>query len=83
MAVQGPIVITGASSGIGAACAQYLDALGFTVWAGVRSTQDGEALTRLTSSRLRGTKKTSTPYTPYWNTGFRGLGEVLGRMSKL
>ena len=53
MAVQGPIVITGASSGIGAACARYLDALGFTVWAGVRSTQDGEALTRLTSSRLR------------------------------
>lgn len=50
MAVQGPIVITGASSGIGAACAQYLDALGFTVWAGVRSTQDGEALTRLISS---------------------------------
>ena len=53
MAVQGPIVITGASSGIGAACAHYLDALGCTVWAGVRNAQDGEALTRLASSRLR------------------------------
>src|SRR5512134_169255 len=53
MSVQGPIVITGASSGIGAACARYLDALGVTVWAGVRNAQDGEALTRLASSRLR------------------------------
>ena len=53
MAVQGPIVITGASSGIGAACARYLDALGFTVWACVRNAQDGEALTRPASSRLR------------------------------
>ncbi len=53
MAMQGAIVITGASSGIGAACAQYLDELGFTVWAGVRTKEDGEALTRVASARLR------------------------------
>ena len=49
MPVQGMIVVTGASSGIGAACARHLDALGFTVWAGVRSVQDGEVLTSVAS----------------------------------
>ncbi|HNI18701.1 MAG TPA: SDR family oxidoreductase, partial [Nitrospira sp.] len=44
---------TGASTGIGAACARYLDGLGFTVWAGVRRKEDGEALARSTSARLR------------------------------
>lgn len=53
MSERGAVVITGASSGIGAACAQYLDGLGFTVWAGVRRREDGEALASLTSSRLR------------------------------
>ncbi|MCS6296948.1 MAG: SDR family oxidoreductase [Nitrospira sp.] len=53
MSVQGAIVITGASSGIGAACARYLDGLGCTVWAGVRRREDGEALARSTSARLR------------------------------
>ncbi len=47
------VVITGASSGIGEACARHLDALGFTVWAGVRRQEDGEALARMTSPRLR------------------------------
>ena len=47
------VVITGASSGIGAACARYLDERGFTVWAGVRRREDGDELTRLCSSRLR------------------------------
>ena len=51
--MQGAIVITGASTGIGAACARYLDGLGFTVWAGVRRKEDGEALARSTSARLR------------------------------
>lgn len=47
------VLITGASSGIGQACARYLDGLGFTVWAAVRRKEDGEELTRLTSTRLR------------------------------
>ncbi|MBS0169939.1 MAG: SDR family oxidoreductase [Nitrospira sp.] len=51
--VRGAVVITGASSGIGAACARQLDRLGFTVWAGVRSTTDGDALVQAASPRLR------------------------------
>jgi Short-chain dehydrogenases of various substrate specificities len=47
------VLITGASSGIGQACARYLDGLGFTVWAAVRREEDGEELVRLTSTRLR------------------------------
>lgn len=38
------VVITGASSGIGEACALYLDELGYRVFAGVRNPADGEAL---------------------------------------
>ncbi len=38
------VVITGASTGIGAACAFHLDRLGFLVFAGVRKDQDGKAL---------------------------------------
>ncbi len=53
MSEQRTVVITGASSGIGAACARYLDARGFTVWAGVRRKEDGEELARLSSTRLR------------------------------
>ena len=53
MSLQGSIVVTGASSGIGAACARHLDELGFTVWAGVRRKEDGEALARSSSARLR------------------------------
>jgi NAD(P)-dependent dehydrogenase (short-subunit alcohol dehydrogenase family) len=39
-----PVVITGASSGIGAACALHLAGLGHRVFAGVRREEDGEAL---------------------------------------
>lgn len=47
------VVVTGASSGIGAACARRLDGLGFRVFAGVRRVSDGEALAASTSERLR------------------------------
>ena len=46
------IVITGASTGIGAACALHLDRLGFIVFAGVRKPEDGQALQKTTSDRL-------------------------------
>ena len=42
----GAIVVTGASTGIGKACALHLDGLGFQVFAGVREKADGEALTQ-------------------------------------
>lgn len=46
------VVITGASTGIGAACALYLDRLGWRVFAGVRKPADGEALRQQASDRL-------------------------------
>lgn len=46
------ILVTGASSGIGRACALALDAHGFQVFAGVRSDTDAAALRRDASSRL-------------------------------
>ena len=48
----GAVLITGASTGIGAACAIHLDRLGFRVFAGVRRAEDGEALRRATSHSL-------------------------------
>ncbi|MBI4557798.1 MAG: SDR family oxidoreductase [Candidatus Hydrogenedentes bacterium] len=50
--MAGAVVITGASTGIGKACASHLDRLGFRVFAGVRKTQDGEALKAAASERL-------------------------------
>ena len=46
------VVITGASTGIGEACALELDRLGFRVFAGVRAEADGERLRRQASPRL-------------------------------
>jgi NAD(P)-dependent dehydrogenase (short-subunit alcohol dehydrogenase family) len=46
------VVITGASSGIGEACALYLDELGYRVFAGVRRPEDGEAVKAQASARL-------------------------------
>jgi NAD(P)-dependent dehydrogenase (short-subunit alcohol dehydrogenase family) len=46
------VVITGASTGIGEACALGLDKLGFHVFAGVRREADGENLRRKATDRL-------------------------------
>jgi len=46
------VVITGASTGIGRACALHLDGLGWQVFAGVRKDADGEALKAEASERL-------------------------------
>jgi len=46
------ILITGTSTGIGKACALYLDSIGFKVFAGVRREADGNALRK---KRLRQT----------------------------
>jgi NAD(P)-dependent dehydrogenase (short-subunit alcohol dehydrogenase family) len=46
------VVITGASSGIGEACALYLARSGFGVFAGVRKEQDAEALKGRGSGRI-------------------------------
>lgn len=45
-------MITGASTGIGRACALHLDSLGFQVFAGVRKREDGERLAAEASDRL-------------------------------
>jgi NAD(P)-dependent dehydrogenase (short-subunit alcohol dehydrogenase family) len=52
MTHKGAVVITGASTGIGEACALYLDQHGFQVFAGVRKSADGEALRAKASANL-------------------------------
>jgi NAD(P)-dependent dehydrogenase (short-subunit alcohol dehydrogenase family) len=47
------VLITGASSGIGKACALHLDQLGFTVYAGVRQPSDGDRLKAQSTERLK------------------------------
>jgi NAD(P)-dependent dehydrogenase (short-subunit alcohol dehydrogenase family) len=51
-APRSAVVVTGASTGIGRACALSLDTLGFRVFAGVRKSDDGESLRRASSARL-------------------------------
>jgi NAD(P)-dependent dehydrogenase (short-subunit alcohol dehydrogenase family) len=46
------VVVTGASTGIGAACAEYLDERGFRVFASVRKQADADRIAALGSSRL-------------------------------
>ncbi|GKS59445.1 short-chain dehydrogenase/reductase [Nitrospira sp.] len=50
--IKRSVVVTGASTGIGAACARYLDRLGFQVFAGVRSIGDGRTLSASASTDL-------------------------------
>jgi len=52
MANLSSVVITGASTGIGAACALQLDRLGYRVFAGIRKAADGESLRQRASERL-------------------------------
>jgi len=52
MATAKSVVITGASTGIGAACALHMDQLGWRVFAGVRKQGDAEALRDQGSARL-------------------------------
>ena len=46
------VLITGSSTGIGAACALHLDRLGWTVYAGVRKDPDADDLRRKGSAKL-------------------------------
>lgn len=49
---QGTVLITGASTGIGQACALLLDRLGFSVFAGVRQDIDAQTLQQKASQKL-------------------------------
>jgi NAD(P)-dependent dehydrogenase (short-subunit alcohol dehydrogenase family) len=49
---MGTILVTGASTGIGEACALHLDRLGHRVFAGVRRDEDGERLRGASSGQL-------------------------------
>jgi len=49
----GAVVITGGSTGIGKACALYLDRLGFHVYAGVRMASDGDMLKQESSGSIK------------------------------
>lgn len=51
--LAGNILITGASTGIGRACALQFDRLGFGVLAGVRRIEDGETLREQSSEQLK------------------------------
>ncbi|HXK33003.1 MAG TPA: SDR family oxidoreductase [Dehalococcoidia bacterium] len=50
--VRPAVVVTGASSGIGEACALHLEGLGFDVFAGVRKQADADALRSRASAHL-------------------------------
>jgi NAD(P)-dependent dehydrogenase (short-subunit alcohol dehydrogenase family) len=50
---RGAVLISGASTGIGRACSEHLDGLGFTVFAGVRKQSDADALRGARSGRTQ------------------------------
>src|SRR4051794_34595470 len=50
--MKGGVVVTGASTSIGNACALHLDRIGFRVFAGVRRDEDAERLRAQASERL-------------------------------
>ncbi len=49
---SGSVLVTGASTGIGRACALHVDGLGYRVFAGVRTESAAESLRRAASNRL-------------------------------
>ncbi len=49
---RGAVFVTGASTGIGMACALHLDKLGFRIFGGVRKEQDGESLIQRSAGRI-------------------------------
>jgi NAD(P)-dependent dehydrogenase (short-subunit alcohol dehydrogenase family) len=50
---RGAVLISGASTGIGRACAEHLDTVGFTVFAGVRQQSDADSLRGAGSGRTQ------------------------------
>jgi NAD(P)-dependent dehydrogenase (short-subunit alcohol dehydrogenase family) len=50
--IKGAVVITGASTGIGMACAFHLDRIGFRVFAGIRKENDGRSLIEGSEGRI-------------------------------
>jgi len=52
MTSQRSVLVTGASTGIGAACVSRLDQLGYRVFAGVRKPEDGDRLRSAGSDRI-------------------------------
>jgi NAD(P)-dependent dehydrogenase (short-subunit alcohol dehydrogenase family) len=50
---RGAVLISGASTGIGRACAEHLDRLGFTIFAGVRKQSDADSLRGSASGRTQ------------------------------
>jgi NAD(P)-dependent dehydrogenase (short-subunit alcohol dehydrogenase family) len=50
---RGAVLITGASTGIGRACVEHLDGLGFIVFAGVRTQPDADSIRITGSERSR------------------------------
>src|SRR5438105_3049297 len=52
LAMSDAVLVTGSSTGIGRACALRLEALGFTVYAGVRREEDGLALKEIAGPNL-------------------------------
>lgn len=50
---RGAVLISGASTGIGRACTEHLDSLGFTIFAGVRKQSDADSLRGAGSARTQ------------------------------
>jgi NADP-dependent 3-hydroxy acid dehydrogenase YdfG len=49
----GAVLVTGASTGIGRACAEHLDEIGFTVFGGVRTEADADSLRSVGPGRIQ------------------------------